>query len=78
MCGQPDNFVIAAETGYRLYYYGFMRPSFRIFRFDDSTPYHVQVIDTWNMTIEDRGVMSGRFRVDLPGRPYMAVRVWKA
>jgi hypothetical protein len=30
---------------------------------------------TWNMTIEDRGTFRGRFRVDLPGREYMALRI---
>jgi len=38
--------------------------------------YEVDVIDTWNMTVEKvEGVREGTFRVDLPARPYMAVRV---
>ena len=55
-----------------------MRPSFRVFRFDGDTPYRAAVIDTWNMTVTDAGVRRGRFRVDLPARPYMAVRITKA
>ena len=31
----------------------------------------VEVIDTWNMTVEDRGVYEGSFRIELTGRPYM-------
>lgn len=60
---------------YYIYYYSFMRPSFRDFYFDEETPFEVEVIDTWNMTIENRGIFKGRFRVELPGREYMAVRI---
>jgi hypothetical protein len=63
------------RSGYYLYYYSFMRPSFRDFYFDDSTGYRVEVIDTWEMTIEDQGIYRGRFRVELPGKEYMAVRI---
>ena len=75
VCGVPENEGLAQQTGYRLYYYSFMQPSFREFRFDDGTAYRAEVIDTWNMTVTDTGTHRGRFRVDLPGRPYMAVRL---
>lgn len=40
--------------------------------------YRVEVIDTWNMTIEDRGVHEGpEIVVTLPSREYMAIRVTK-
>ncbi len=78
VCGVPEDPSLAEKTGYRLYYYSFMQPSFREFRLDDSTPYRAEVIDTWNMTVTGAGVHRGRFRVDLPGRPYMAVRLMKA
>ena len=52
-----------------------MRPSFREYYFDEESKFQVNVIDTWNMTIEDRGVFSGKFRVELPGREYMAVQI---
>lgn len=77
VCGVPEDPELAERTGYRLYYYSFMRPSFRDFRFDDSTLYHAEVIDTWNMTVTDAGDCRGRFRVELPARPYMAVRITK-
>ena len=74
----PQKPGAAEETGYRLCYYSFMRPSFREFHLDDDSRWEVEVIDTLNMTIENRGIFTGRFRVDLPGRPYMAIRLRKA
>ena len=61
--------------GYELHYYGFGRPSFRYFHKEGS--WRVEVIDTWEMTVEDRGVHTGRFRVELPGKEYMAIRLRK-
>jgi len=63
------------DTGYYLFYFSFMRPSFRDYYFDDENEYRVEVIDTWGMTIEDRGCFKGKFRVELPGREYIAVRI---
>jgi hypothetical protein len=62
---------------YFLYYYSFMRPSFRDFYFDDETPYQVEILDTWEMNIENYGVFCGKFRVELPGKEYMGIRVRK-
>lgn len=77
ICAIPEDEYLAQSTGYRLYYYSFMRPSFRDFYFDDETEYTVDVIDTWNMTIENQGVFKGHFRIQLPGRQYMAIRIQK-
>lgn len=52
-----------------------MRPSFREFYFEEETRFEVEVIDTWEMTIKNRGVFSGKFRIDLPGKEYMAFRL---
>lgn len=54
-----------------------MRPSFRCFDLDDTTRFEITVLDTWAMTEVSAGTGSGRFRVDLPGRPYMAVQLRK-
>ncbi len=62
---------------YYLIYYGFNRPSFRSFYFDDTTEYRVEIIDTWNMTITDAGIYKGRFTIQLPKRQYMAIRLKK-
>ena len=75
VCGVPENeFMKPVKSGY-LFYYSFMRPSFRDYFFDEETEYTIRVIDTWNMTVEDRGIHKGHFRVDLPGRPFMAVQI---
>lgn len=77
VCAVVDGEADAGPKPYSLWYYGFQRPSFRDFHIDDVTWYHVDVIDTWNMTITDGGIHQGRFRVPLPGREYMAVRLRK-
>lgn len=69
---------MGAVKDYYLIYYSFMRPTFRTYHFDDSTKFHLKVIDTWNMTVEDRGIVQGKFRVELPGRQYMAIQLKKA
>lgn len=63
------------QNDYMLIYYGFNRPSFRDYYLDDATEYEVEVIDTWEMTIEKIGTFKGKFRVPLPGKEYMAVRI---
>ena len=77
VCAIPDDFVskYAKVKSYYLYYYSFMRPSFRDFYFDDDTEFHVSVLDTWEMTTEDRGIHKGRFRIALPAKQYMAVQI---
>lgn len=57
-----------------LYYYGANRPCRRSFYFPGQT-FQVEVIDTWEMTVSDRGIQSGEFTVELPSKPYMAIRL---
>ncbi len=78
VCGVPEDSAAAERTGFRLYYYSFMRPSYRVFHLDEETPWRVEVLDTWNMTVTDLGVHRGRFTVPLGGRQFMAVRIRKA
>lgn len=68
---------VAAEggPGYYIYYYGFNRPSFRQYYFDDTNEYRVELIDTWEMKIQEKGVHKGKFRIDMPGKEYMAIRI---
>ena len=74
-----DSVTAVPEEGghglYYLFYYSFMCPSFRDFYFDDTTPIRVTVIDTWEGTETDLGVFTGKFRVPLPSKPYMAIRL---
>ena len=76
VCAIPEG-GFGGPASFYLYYYSFMRPSFREFHIDDTTAYEVTVLDTWNMTEEKRGVFSGKFRVELPARQYMAVMLKK-
>jgi hypothetical protein len=42
------------------------------------TQYKVEVIDTWEMTINElEDVYEGNFRIELPGKQFMAVRMTK-
>ena len=60
---------------HEIVYFGFSRPSFRRFVLPPERRYEVDVIDTWNMTVETLpGTHTGRIRVELPARQYMAVR----
>lgn len=59
----------------RVAYFGFNRPRFRNVLLGEGS-WRVEVIDTWNMTIEEvPGTHTGQLRVDLPGRQFMAVRL---
>lgn len=78
-------FLIAAPEreytdvkSYYLCYFGERQPRQFIFKADDTTPYRVQRIDTWNMTVEDLGIFRGRMEIPLTGKPYMALRLIKA
>lgn len=77
VCAVPESEPFIPVKSYYLVYFSFMQPSFREFHFDDTTDFDVEVIDTWNMTVEKRGTYRGRFQVELPGRAYMAVRLRK-
>jgi len=73
----PESENLAFSTGYQIHYYSFMRPSYREFDMKDGFEYEVEVIDTWNMTIKKVGVFSNKFKIELPGKPYMAIRMKK-
>lgn len=77
--GVPDNISAMFPGGKSMYlsYFGLNRPSFREYDFGLESAYRVEVLDTWNMIIDDQGVKKGRFRVELPGREYMAILLTK-
>jgi hypothetical protein len=60
---------------YVLQYLGFFQPRTRRFDLGEGETYRYEVIDTWAMTITDAGTHEGPHDVELPGRPYMAVRL---
>jgi hypothetical protein len=64
------------EGEYYLYYFGFNQPTYRRFLLDPAVEYTVDVIDTWDMAVwRLEGTFSGRFRIELPGRQFIAVRL---
>lgn len=77
VCAVPQVSLSPAVKDYYLIYYSFMQPAVKQYHLDDETEYYLKVIDTWNMTIEDRGTVKGKFTVELPGRPYMAIQLKK-
>ena len=61
---------------YELIYFGFNQPTYRRFVKPQDQTFEIDVIDTWNMTVETLpGTFSGRFRIELPGRQFVAVRL---
>ena len=72
-CAIPED--PAWEGRYMLVYFGIKRPSFRNFQFDDIHRYRVEIIDTWGMTIEDAGTFQGWFKVRLPPKQHLALRI---
>lgn len=74
--GVPDTFPSGQD--YEIHYYGFGRPSYCSFNKSPDKKYHVEVIDTWEMTIKKKGIFSGKFQIDLPGKEYMAIRLIEA
>ena len=70
------DFPSGGADGYIVTYYGDHRPRYRDIRVPEGRTATIEVIDTWEMTIEPLvGTHSGQVRVDLPARPYTAIRV---
>lgn len=71
LCKEDDN-------SYFLYYFGFFKPLFRTYELPQGCSYEIELIDTWNMTIEKLpGVYSGNIRIEMPEKMYMAIRMKK-
>ena len=61
---------------YAVVYFGFNRPRFRTVTLPPGQRVHVDVLDTWQMTVERLpGTFEGTFTVPLPARQYMALRL---
>lgn len=71
LCTESDN-------GYFLYYFEFFRPAFRTYELPENCKYEVELIDTWDMTIQKLpGTYKGSVRIDMPEKQYMAIRMKK-
>jgi Domain of unknown function (DUF5605)/Domain of unknown function (DUF5060)/Protein of unknown function (DUF4038) len=74
--GHWDVVSAGLENEHELFYFGFFQPTYRRFVKPQDITFEIDVIDTWNMTVETLpGTFQGRFRIDLPGRQYIAVRL---
>ena len=73
--GVPEELIYSRS--YEIHYYGFGRPGFRDFIKPAGEQWKAEIIDTWGMTVTDAGVHEGKFRIALPDREWMAVRLTK-
>jgi hypothetical protein len=65
--GVPDRYIVI--------YFGGARPRYRTVRLPEGMRAKIEVVDTWNMTITELpGHHEGELRVDLPAKPYIAIR----
>lgn len=65
-------------SDYFLFYFGMHQPGSRNFNLPEGSSYRIDVIDTWNMTIETAMEnATGQVRITLPARKFMAIRVQK-
>jgi hypothetical protein len=85
---KPDDDPIAAalawgvpcgyntDKGYYVIYMDAHQPVSRQFDFPDGSSYRIDVIDTWNMTIETVAKhATGETWVPMPGRKFMAIQI---
>ncbi|MDF2962571.1 MAG: hypothetical protein K0S39_4306 [Paenibacillus sp.] len=67
--------TIGVEGEYYLQYFGIHRPAYRELPLPEDRWFEIDIIDTWNMTVTPmEGSYCGMTRVDMPARPYMAIR----
>jgi hypothetical protein len=79
LAGDWDALSGGAAGRYVLTYFGDARPRFRGLRVPEGLSARIEIIDTWAMTVEELpGVHEGDVRLELPARPYMAVRIREA
>lgn len=73
-----DDLVAGIEGQYYLAYFGFNRPSFRDLKLPEDGRFTIEIIDTWEMTINLLpGTYCGKCRIELPGKLYQALRIRK-
>jgi len=76
--GKDTHAVAGKGDEYFLAYYGFTQPIYKDLSLPQGNKYKVEIIDTWNMTITPvEGTFEGDVRIDMPGKPYIALRIRK-
>lgn len=64
---------------YYLIYFGASRPAFRVLELPEGLSFEIELIDAWEMTITRLdGLFTNGSRLDLPGKPYQALRIRRA
>lgn len=73
-----DAVIGGVDAKYYLMYFGANRPAFRMLDLPAGIKFKIELLDTWEMTITSlAGEFEGACRVDLPGKPYQALRITK-
>ena len=68
--------VMDVPGQYYLAYFGPFQPQRKDLQLPSDAKFTIEVIDTWNITIKPLpGKFSGKCRVDLLGKPYIALRI---
>ncbi|KRF06837.1 alpha-L-rhamnosidase [Paenibacillus sp. Soil766] len=75
----PSDWIKAWQRGeYGLQYFGHHQHAYTYVELSDNASYRLEIIDTWDMTVTPvKGTFCGRTKVDLPGKPNLALRIWK-
>ena len=69
---------IGVEHEYYLGYLNDAQPRSIVIDLPEDASYSVEIIDTWNMTITPiLKKFSGRSLIELPAKPYMAIKIFK-
>ncbi|WP_199614047.1 DUF5060 domain-containing protein [Paenibacillus alkalitolerans] len=75
----PADWIKARQEGtYMLLYFGKHQHAYSYVDLPEHSSYRIEIIDAWNMTVKPvEGTFRGRSKIDLPGTPYIALRICK-
>ena len=70
--------AIGIDKEFYLAYFNDAQPHSTIIQLPENATFNVEIIDTWNMTITPlKKQFSGKSLIELPGKPYIALRITK-
>jgi len=72
-----ENHLAKAGDSYYLYYFGKNSISQETIDLPAKGKFQVDIIDTWKMAIEEKGIYSESFTLDIPPKKYIAIRIMK-
>ena len=74
-----NDVVCVGRAGeFYLMYFGIRQPAFRELALPAEPGFVIEILDTWEMTVERApGVFSGDCRLEMPGKPYIALRIMR-